>query len=184
MCHHCFSIITWFWVGIAISIGGLFYAGYCYQDGQRNTQGEKNAEQGAAAEREVEVLLKPLERINWQIKYGEPRQGGGDIDVLLHSPKGNWYVIDVKSHGGTKYVDNGVLKRRYGNNKIHDFKGGNPIRKVKAQAKEIGKSKRAWVTPILCFTQDGVEVPGKEAKGVYIVSKKDLISILERLDSQ
>ncbi len=125
-----YSIITLFWLGVVLSIAGLWYAYRCYQDGQRNTQGGKNAEQGAAAEREVKVLLKRLKPKGWQIDHNVPRRGKGDFDVVLHSPKGKWYVIDVKSHGGTKFVEGGVLKKRYGN-ETHDFNEGDLIRKVR-----------------------------------------------------
>lgn len=102
----------------------------------------------------------------------------------MRSPRGNWFVVDVKSHGGSKFVGRrGKLKRQYGS-KTYGFPGGNVAAKVKKQAAIVGKKKNAsWVTPILCFMEGEVEVPESKYDGVIIVFKDELVEQLLSEDS-
>ena len=168
----------------AILILLIGFTGSCYlfRSGKYFDKRALDAQRGAKAETDVADILDVLELKKWQIEYNLRIKKWGDADVVLYSPKGNWYVVDVKSHGGTKIHENGRLRRRYGK-KIHDFREGDLIHKVKGQAKEVRKLKSIeWVTAILCFTRGGVNIPGSEINGAYVVDVRDLVDILLRLD--
>lgn len=169
-------------VGILLSLFGLVSSYYLYRSGKHLMKRAGDAQRGAKAETEVAALLCPLQRQGWQVEYNLRIKRWGDADVVLHSSKGNWYVIDVKSHGGTKVYEGDRLRKRYGRN-IYDFKEGNLIDKVKGQAKEVKSLKGArWVTALLCFTRGDVDISGNEAGGVYVVTAADLVSTLLQLD--
>jgi Nuclease-related domain len=177
-----FSILGFSVIGAIFYTAGLTGAYYLYLDGKRLIKRSGDARRGAAAEGEVASLLLVLDKQRWQVEYNLKIKRWGDADVVLLSPKGNWYVIDVKSHGGTKVYEGGLLRQRYGR-KTHDFREGDLIAKVKGQAKEVAKLKGASsVTSLLCFTRSDVDVPGNQADGTYIVSKIDLVDFLVRLD--
>lgn len=177
-----FFIIGTFPINMLFLLGGVVSSYYLYRNGQYLMKQAGNAKRGALAESQVAALLTLLIGQGWQIEYNLRIQKWGDADVVLRSPKDNWYVIDVKSHAGTKIYQYGRLQKRYGKN-IYDFKEGDLISKVKGQAKEVKSLKSAsWVTPILCFTQGNVEITNNEARGVYVVTVINLISILLQLD--
>lgn len=172
---------TSFW-GLLLLLGGFASSYYLYSSGQHLVKRAEDAQRGAKAEKEVAALLRPLHRQGWQIEYNLRIQRWGDADLVLYSPKGNWYVIDVKSHGGTKVYEGGYLRKRYGRN-TYDFKEGDLIAKMKGQVKEVKSLKGArWVTAILCFTNGDVDISHNQAAGIYIVTATNLLSILSQLD--
>ena len=167
---------------ILILLAGIGGSYYLCRSGRYFQKRALDAQRGAKAETDVADLLDVLELKKWHIEYNLRIQRWGDADIVLHSPKGKWYVVDVKSHGGTKISENGRLRRRYGKN-IYDFREGDLIHKVKGQAKEIRLLKSAsWVTAILCFTRGGVNIAGDEINDVYVVSDGKLVDILLQLD--
>jgi Nuclease-related domain len=177
-----FSILGTSSLGVLLSLGGLAGSYYLYRTGQHLMKRAADAQRGAKAETEVAALLRPLKRKGWQVEYNLRIKRWGDADVVLHSLKGNWYVVDVKSHGGTKVFEDSRLRKRYGR-KIYDFKEGDLIDKVKSQAKEVKNLKGArLVTALLCFTKGDVDILGNKAGGVYIVTAPDLVSTLLELD--
>lgn len=177
-----FSILGTSSLGVLLSLGGLVGSYYLYRNGQHLMKRAGDAQRGAKAETEVAALLRPLQRQRWKVERGLRIRRWGDADVVLHSPKGNWYVVDVKSHGGTKVYESDRLRKRYGRN-TYDFKEGDLIEKVKGQAKEVKTLKGArWVTVLLCFTKGDVDISGNEVGGVYVVTAADLVSILLQLD--
>jgi hypothetical protein len=67
--------------------------------------------------------------------------------------------------------------------KIHDFREGDLISKVKGQALEVGLLKNArWVNPMLCFTLGNVNIPENMIDGVHILAANDLVKTLLSLD--
>ncbi len=178
-----FSVFKTSFAGILLLLGGLVGSYYLYRNGQHLMKRAGDAQRGANAETEVAALLRPLQRQGWQVEYNLLIKRWGDVDLVLYSPKGNWYIVDVKSHGGTKVYENGRLRKRYGRD-THDFEEGNLIAKVKGQAKEVRSVKRApWVTALLCFSRGDVHIPGNKASGVYVVTASDLVSTLLQLDN-
>ncbi|BAY08232.1 nuclease-related domain-containing protein [Calothrix sp. NIES-2098] len=167
---------------LLLLLAGFTSSYYLYCSGRHLTKRAGDAQRGAKAEKEVAALLRPLQRQGWQIEYNLPIKRWGDADLVLHSPKGNWYVIDVKSHGGTKVYENGHLRKRYGKD-TYDFEEGDLIGKVKGQAQEVKSLKSArWVTAMLCFTKGDVDIFCNEITGVYIVNTINLLSILLQLE--
>ncbi|MDY6901168.1 MAG: nuclease-related domain-containing protein [Cyanobacteriota bacterium] len=167
---------------IFILLTGISGSYYLYRSGKYFEKRALDARRGAKAETDVADLLDVSELQKWQIEYNLRIRRWGDADIVLFSPKGKWYVVDVKSHGGTKISENGRLRRRYGKN-IYDFREGDLIHKVKGQAKEVRKLKGAsWATAILCFTRGGVNIPDSELNGIYVVDAKKLVDILLKLD--
>jgi len=177
-----FSMLGTSSLGVLLSVAGLAGSYYLYRNGQHLMKRAGDAQRGAKAESEVAALLRSLERKGWQVEYNLRIKRWGDADVVLRSPSCNWYVIDVKSHGGTKVYEGDRLRKRYGRN-IYDFKEGNLIDKVKGQAKEVKSLKGArWVTALLCFTKGDVDISGNEVGGVYVVTAANLVSTLLQLD--
>ncbi|MEA5506692.1 nuclease-related domain-containing protein [Halotia wernerae UHCC 0503] len=176
------SVFGTSFVGMLLSLGGLVGSYYLYRNGQHLMKRAGDAQRGAIAETEVARLLHSLEDRGWQVEYNLRIKRWGDADVVLHSPQGNWYVIDVKSHSGTKVYERGRLRKRYGRNTF-DFNEGDLINKVKGQATEVKHLKSArWVTALLCFTKGNVDIPNNEVAGVYIVNATDLVNTLLHLD--
>lgn len=177
-----FSIFSNSALAMMVLLGGLI-ASYClYSNGQYLMKRSGDAEHGAKAETQVAALLFPLQRQGWQVECNLRIRRWGDADVVLHSPKGNWYVIDVKSHGGTKVYERGHLRKRYGRN-TYDFEEGDLISNVKGQATEVRYLKGTQqVTGLLCFTKGDVDIPGNNASEIYVVTATDLVNTLLQLD--
>ena len=177
-----FSVFSTSFVGMLLSLGGLVGSYYLYRNGQHLMKRAGDAQRGAMAETEVATLLRPLKFQGWQIEYNLRIRRWGDADVVLHSPQDNWYVVDVKSHSGTKVYESGRLRKRYGRNTF-DFNEGDLIGKIKGQATEVKHLKSArWVTALLCFTKGNIDIPNNEVGGVYIVNATDLVNTLLHLD--
>jgi Nuclease-related domain len=139
-----------------------------------------HADQGATAEETIASILAPLKPQGWQIEYGVRHPAVGDVDVVLRSPKGRTYTIDVKSHKGTVGHTHDALYRQYGPSRYafeKDF-----LKQAKHQAVVIQKSQQVrFVTPLLVFANATVEISNNPVAGVYILSKDKLIQCLERL---
>ncbi|MGB3191545.1 MAG: nuclease-related domain-containing protein [Limnoraphis sp.] len=169
-------------VGLFLGVAGGVAAYYYWKKGEYWMRRSEQALQGAKAEQEVAVILRILTAKNWQVEYNLPLKRWGDADVVLCSPRGNWYVIDVKSHRGRIVRENNQLKRAKGDN-IYDFYEGDLLSKVRGQASEVARLKQVkWVIPMLCFTQAKVVFSKNNINGVYVVEKIDLIRILEKLE--
>ncbi|MFN6563429.1 MAG: nuclease-related domain-containing protein [Nostoc sp. ChiSLP01] len=176
------SILSSSFVKMLVLLGGLVGSCYLCRNGQHLMKRGDDAQRGATAETEVATLLRSLQHQGWQIEYNLRINRWGDADVVLHSPQGKWYIVDVKSHGGTKVYENGHLRKRYGRNTF-DFNEGDLISKVKGQATEVKHLKNArWVTALLCFTKGDVDIPSNQVGGAYVVTATELINTLLHLD--
>lgn len=141
----------------------------------------KHADQGAQGEEDTAQALKPLEQEGWQIEYNLPLQGGlGDADIICVSPKGQTYVIDVKSHRGKVFTDGQHLQRRMGKSTYSfekDF-----LNRAMRQALQVKKQKNFhFVTPIVAFSNAKVSVPSGKLRDVYVVEKTQLVALLKSL---
>ena len=169
-------------VGFLLCLVGGVTAYFFWKKGEYWMRRSDQALVGAKAEQEVAVILQVLTSKNWQIEYNLRLKRWGDADIVLYSPKKNWYVIDVKSHKGRIVREKNQLKR-YKGRYVSEFSEGDLLSKVRGQAVEVARLKQAkWVTPILCFTRAEVQIPKNNVNRVYIVDKKDLIRILEKLE--
>lgn len=177
-----FSIFSNSALAMMVLLGGLIASYRLYSNGQYLMKRSGDAQNGAKAETQVAALLFPLQRQGWQVEYNLRIRRWGDADVVLHSPKGNWYVIDVKSHGGTKVYERGHLRKLYRRN-TYDFEEGDLISKVKGQATEVRYLKGTQqVTGLLCFTKGDVDIPGNNAGDIYVVTATNLVNTLLQLD--
>jgi Nuclease-related domain len=140
-----------------------------------------HADRGAQGEEEVAQVLAPLAQDGWQIEYGMPLRGGlGDADIICISPQSRAYVIDVKSHQGKVQTDGKKLHHCSGRSSYlfeKDF-----LTQSMKQALQVKKIKKLkFVTPIIAFSQAKVLVPSGKIRGVYVVEKSQLTSLLRAL---
>lgn len=140
-----------------------------------------HADQGAKGEEEVAQSLDPLIQEGWQIEYGTRLKGGlGDADIICISPQAHAYVIDVKSHRGEVSSDGKKLHRRMGN-ATYTFEKDFLAQSMR-QALQVKKSKKlSFVTPVIAFSRAKVVVPPRKVRGVYVVEKSRLTSLLKDL---
>ncbi|TBR58289.1 nuclease [Westiellopsis prolifica IICB1] len=139
------------------------------------------AVQGAKGEEDIGKELIQLEREGWQIEYGMLLGNGlGDADIFCVSPKDRAYVVDVKSHRGKIVTDGQYLSRRMGKS-THQFEK-DFLEVAMKQALQVKKQKKInFVTPILAFSQAKVSIPSEKLRGVYVVDKSGLLSLLKSL---
>jgi Nuclease-related domain len=155
---------------VGLAAGGLFV----YQ-GRELLALAARADQGAKGEEEIGKILKQLPS-GWRTEYNRPVSGVGDVDVIVHSPQGKTWVVDVKSHGGYIYASKGQLKRKLGKNSVpleKDF-----ITAAKKQAVLVKDADNLqWVTPVICFSSATVQVK-QPVNGVHVVQKSELLEFL------
>lgn len=163
-----------------IYFGCLVPASFSYLQAQRLWSKANRADQGAAGEEAIALVLAPLQREGWQIEYGVRDRSVGDVDVFLVSPQGRAYTIDVKSHRGEVRSDGKQLYRQYGRSQYpfeKDF-----LNQATRQAMAMKKLKSlTWVTPIVAFSQAKVGIKENPVAGVYILSKQNLLEGLRSL---
>ena len=97
-------------LGVMFLVGGLVTSYYLYDNGQYLMNVLVMLNVALQAETQVASLLLTLQRKGWKIEYNLRIKKWGDADVVLCSPKENRFVVDVKSHGGTKVYKDGSLR--------------------------------------------------------------------------
>lgn len=166
---------------LAIPLYGLclMLAGGLVWRGRSCWQGARRADQGAAAEADIAGVLAVLAD-QWQVEYGVQHPTVGDVDVVLRSPRGQVYTIDVKSHKGTVRSASDTLYRQYGPTRYafeKDF-----LKQAKRQAVVIRDLKQVrFVTPLLVFANATVEIATNPVAGVHVIAKSQLINCLQTL---
>lgn len=143
-----------------------------------------NACQGADAEEKVFSLLQAaLEDKGWKLTFNTMLSERWDIDVVAQSPQNRTYIIDVKSHGGTKVVTEDAIYRRYGQ-KSYEFEKCF-VKALTSQAVALKeKYSLDWVTPLLCFTEGDIEYVNQNpnVRGIIVVSIDNVVDALLTLD--
>lgn len=172
---------------VALSlIAGCVGAFTLYNQGKDLWTSANRADQGARGEENVAQILKVLSHRGWKIEYNIPLPQWGDADVFALSPRGNCFVVDVKTNKGGVFFDGSVLKLRFGR-KTHDFpKAKDILKAVRGQAASVKDLKRlTYVQAILCFTNANLsEIAQSKINGVYVISAKDLVNLLQKLDTK
>jgi Nuclease-related domain len=172
------------WANLALVATGALLLVQAHYTWQRSHQ----AAQGAQGEEAVAQRLEPLQSEGWHLEFGIRHPQVGDVDVFLQSPRGNAYVIDVKSHGGTVFYQEGRLQRRYGQT-IYAFEK-DFLAQVRQQAQVMGRRARTArpVVPILVFTQAQLAVPASPiadpdgvAEPVRVWDQTELLGRLRQL---
>ncbi|NJO44651.1 MAG: NERD domain-containing protein [Oscillatoriales cyanobacterium RM2_1_1] len=170
-------------VGLLIYSGCLLAAYSLLQEGQRSMQRADHALASARAEAEVAAFVHLLTIQGWRVEHNLTLKRG-NADVVLQSPQGNSFIVDVISDGGMIVVEQGNLKRRLGD-RNYDFQAGDPLQAVNGQALEIQQIKQMEkATAILCFTQARVAFQDQPLQGVYVVSKRNLVDLLRKLNDE
>lgn len=163
-----------YFIFILISLSFVFQGINLWQKANR-------ADQGAKGEEDIAQVLIPLKKAGWKLEYGAwLGKGLGDADIICVSPKGQTYVVDVKSHRGEVIFDGKLLSRRMGK-QTHQFQK-DFLEVTMKQALQIKKQRQiSFVTPIIAFSQAKVSLPANKVRGVYVVQKSNLLSLLNSL---
>lgn len=158
----------------AIAIALIFNGSYLWKRA-------KHAAQGAKGEEDTAQAMAELEQEGWQIEYGlRLGQKLGDVDIVCVSPQQQAFVIDVKSHRGEVSTDGKKLIRRMGNS-TYQFEKDFLVQAMK-QAMQVKQQKQySFVTPIVAFSDAKVSVPLGKLRGVYVVDKSRLVTLLRSL---
>lgn len=180
-----YSISSITGISIFIYIGCLVGAAFLAYKGQKLWSASQRAEQGAKAEKTTALVLSELEREGWEVEYNIPLKGWGDGDAFLRSPKGNYFVIDTKSDGGTIFFDGTNLMKRYGKD-IYPFSNNKDVLKAaRGQALSLKKMKDVhFVTPVICFSRADLDIKAinNKVENVYILNYDSLVRILKKVD--
>ena len=193
------SILIMLWLGIYIYannvrniftvglpgtlvIGVAFLLGIKYLEKKGTTviNQAKHADRGADAEELVGGFLNS--KLKGSFIIHDFNSGKGNIDHVLINTKGI-FTLETKSHHGEVTFDGEKLLR--GNQPF----GADFISKAWAECFAVRNVLQGWgitspkAEPIILFTNAYVKVRGK-AKGVEILSLKDLSKFLERLSDR
>ena len=168
----------------AIKLTLLLLLGYVLHCLSSDRSQARNACQGADGEEKIFALLREkLGSRGWSFEFNRMLADNWDVDVIAKSPSGRTFIIDVKSHRGTKVVTRDGLIRRYGSKEYQFSKCF--LTSAKSQAVTVAKRfNYDWVIPIVCFSdgeieyQDGIINP----KGVAVVGGSNLADDLESIE--
>lgn len=139
---------------------------------------EKRAIRGAKAEEEVGELLDELPYDKYYV-LNDVESPYGNIDHIVIGKHRGIFLLETKAHGGKVRANGATLL----------VNGKLPEKNFVSQALKntywlrdkisgiIGT--KPWVTPVIVFTNAFVS-PTKPIKGVYIINKKYLLSLLNR----
>lgn len=173
------ALPAWFpLVGIG---AGFAIAVACIQQGRYLWRRANQADQGAAGEEAVAKTLAPLIHSGWAVEYGVRDRRVGDVDMVLVSPSGKVFTIDVKSHRGQVTARGDTLYRGTGKQRKRFEK--NFINQAKRQAIAIRDQRQcAFVTPLIVFSNANVAVDDPIGT-VYVTSRQEMCRLLRSLDA-
>lgn len=144
----------------------------------------QRADIGAIAEEAVAFVLQDLEKEGWTAEYNIPLKYWGDADVLLQSPSGRHFVIDVKGNRGSVFFSGAKMMLRRGQ-RTYPFSHNKDILKaVRGQAVSLKEARGLrFVTPILCFTQAALsaDIKNKKVENVQVSTLDSLTYLLRSL---
>ena len=130
------------------------------------------ADRGAKGEEAIAKILRQLPS-GWKTEFNRRVHGVGDVDVILTSPTGKTWTIDIKSQRGTIIDKQGKLYKVLGRNTYalkKDF-----IAAAKRQALLVrSMDNLRYVTPVICFSSAKVQI-GSSIEGVYVISRSELL---------
>jgi hypothetical protein len=184
--------LPWLWEGamgraLDVPLWGwlvcLLPAAACFQQARLWWQQAQRAEEGANQAETVADRLIPLQNLGWQASYGvrEP-YSVGTTDILLVSPAGHGYAIDVKAHR-VRVGSNGRQIYRVSPRSRSPFER-DFVSLARRQAVNLKKRRRLIsVTPVLTFTNGIVDVGQNPVAGVYVVAAKNLLDYLQQLEA-
>jgi hypothetical protein len=65
--------------------------------------------EGAWGEQQTAKALAPLAKRGWTVRHDVELARGGNIDHIVESPSGRWFVLETKTLRGEIRVENGLL---------------------------------------------------------------------------
>jgi Holliday junction resolvase-like predicted endonuclease len=152
-------------VGLGVGLVLFFRGSMLFRQAAR-------ADQGAKGEEEIAKILRQLPT-GWRTEYNRRVHGVGDVDVILTSPTGKTWTVDIKSQRGTIIEKGGKLFKVLGRNAYpmqKDF-----IAAAKRQALLVrSMDNLRYVTPVICFSSAKVQI-GSSIEGVYVISRSELL---------
>lgn len=144
----------------------------------RQIKARDRADRGALAEEKIGDLLAQLDPQAFFVLHDVPSPYG-NIDHIVIGKETGVFMLETKAHGGRVEISQGHLL-------VNDKP---PEKDFIAQAlkntywlrDEIEKAtgSKVWITPVVVFTNAFVQA-GKPVKGVSVVNKKYLPSLLKR----
>jgi hypothetical protein len=156
---------------------GLLFKSYAERLINQGSKAELRAIRGAKAEEKIGGLLEKLPEDFCVLHDIESTYG--NIDHIVISKQNGIFLIETKAHGGTVRIDGETLLV---NNKLPEKNFISQALQNAYWLKEvIGKEVDAqpWITPVIVFTNAFVSA-SKPVKGVIVVNKKFLLSLLQR----
>jgi Nuclease-related domain/Methyl-CpG binding domain len=153
-----------YWVGLGAGLVLFFRGSMLFRQAAR-------ADQGAKGEEEIAKILRQLPS-GWKTEFNRRVHGVGDVDVILTSPTGKTWTVDIKSQRGTIIEKQGKLYKVLGRNTYplqKDF-----VAAAKRQALLVrSMDNLRYVTPVICFSSAKVQIESS-IEGVYVISRSEL----------
>lgn len=144
---------------------------------KRRIKEERRADRGAAAEEVVGDLLADLNEDFFVLH--DIASPYGNIDHIVIGKNSGVFLLETKAHGGrVEVLPDGLLVN--GKPPEKDFIA-QALRNTYWLRDEIEKvtGSKIWITPVVVFTNAFVPA-SKPIKGVLVVNKKFLLSVLQR----
>lgn len=141
---------------------------------------EKQYNRGAKGEEQVGDILAQLG--NDFVVMHDQVSPYGNIDHIVYDKRGNIFMLETKSHWGRVSAQGDQLLlngHAFEKNIISQSLANSFWMKEKIEA---DLKVKAWITPVLVFTNAFVEF-GKPIKGVYYTNKKYLLQFLQRTNT-
>jgi hypothetical protein len=146
----------------------------------KNKKVEKQYLRGTEGEEQVGELLKQLG--DDFVVMNDVKSPYGNIDHVVYDRRGNIFMVETKSHGGSvkAWGDQLVLN---GHAFEKDILGQCRKNAIWIRKKVEGRLHlNAWITAVLVFTNAFVEI-GNPIKKVHYMNKKYLVSFLQKTDA-
>jgi hypothetical protein len=119
-----------------------------------------NWRRGAEGERKTERALKPLEHEGWTAEHDVQRDGRGNLDHILRSPRGAVFLLETKNLAGTITFTDGVLQARQFDDPDEIYRYTTLASRLRGQAKELSAKdaastgRRVWVNAVAVIWGD------------------------------
>jgi Holliday junction resolvase-like predicted endonuclease len=161
-----------FSLAVPLYLVGLVAGLVLFLRGRKLFRQAARADQGAKGEEAVAKILMQLPS-GWKTEFNRQVPGVGDVDVIVCSPRGKTWTVDVKAHQGEIIEKEGNLYKVLGRNIYpmqKDF-----IAAAKRQAALVrNMDNLRYVTPVICFSSAKVEIE-HSVQGVYVISRSELL---------
>lgn len=144
---------------------------------KRRIKEERRADRGAAAEEVVGDLLADLNEDFFVLH--DIASPYGNIDHIVIGKNSGVFLLETKAHGGrVEVLPDGLLVNGKPPEKDFIAQALKNTYWLRDELEKVTGSK-IWITPVVVFTNAFVQT-GKPIKGVYVLNKIFLLSLLRR----